>query len=60
MVDRDGCSQPDTTVDMPRFLRPVFARNRTVMAINASDTNDGAARLCPRPAPPSENAGSRG
>ncbi len=45
LVDRDEHPRPETTLEDLGRLRPVFARDGTVTAGNASGLNDGAAAL---------------
>ncbi len=43
LVDKDGHPKPDTTLEKLAKLRPVFEKDGTVTAGNASGLNDGAA-----------------
>lgn len=43
IVDKDGHPKPDTTLEKLAKLRPVFEKDGTVTAGNASGLNDGAA-----------------
>ena len=45
VVDSDEYPKPDTTLDALASLRPVFAKEGTVTAGNASGINDGAAAV---------------
>lgn len=43
VVDKDGDPRPDTTIEKLSKLRPVFEKDGSVTAGNASSLNDGAA-----------------
>ena len=45
VVERDQCVRGDTTLEALARLKPVFSKNGTVTAANASKIDDGAAAL---------------
>lgn len=59
VVDTDEHPRPDTTLEKLAALRPVFRRDGTVTAGNASGLNDGAAALLVTSADAARSLGAR-